>query len=190
MARARPGGTCAVDGAFYRRESGRVLRTFPASGRILTSSPAIPRFFRSPAKSRGDFPAEAAPADRTEQLTAGGTWQVKKMARLSEAKEVDRLTQIYSALPPNEFAVAQGLIYQAARLRCQLDVLYADIKKNGITELFQQSDKVEPYTRIRPEYDAFIRADKNYQAIIRQMNEMTPASTGKSKLAELLDDDK
>lgn len=92
--------------------------------------------------------------------------------RITEKSETERLTAVYDNLPPKRFAVAQGLIAQAARIRVNLDRLAEDIAENGMTEMFQQSDKVEPYKKTRPEADLFIKLDKNYQSIIKQLNDM------------------
>ena len=106
---------------------------------------------------------------------------------ITEHSETVRLNRIYRNLPANQKALAQGLIVQAARLRVRLNELNADIQENGLTEMFQQSDKVDPYLRMRPVADLFIRMDKNYQAIIRQLNDLVPADTGsESKLEALM----
>lgn len=102
--------------------------------------------------------------------------------------EIDRLTEIYKDLPPNQFAVAQGLIVQAARLRIRLDMLWDDILLNGETEQFTQSDKTDPYERERPSARLFTTTDKNYQSIIKQLNELTPQSRRESKLEALMDE--
>jgi hypothetical protein len=107
---------------------------------------------------------------------------------MTEKSEIERLNKIYQDLPPNQFEVAQGLIVQAARLRVRLDKLWKDIKKNGEVEMFSQSDKTEPYERERPAARLFTATDKNYQAIIKQLNEMTPPSKKGNKLEELLSD--
>ena len=109
--------------------------------------------------------------------------------RITEKSEIERLTEIYKDLPPNQFAVAQGLIVQAARLRVRLDKLWRDIKKGGEDELFTQSEKTEPYERERPAARLFTATDKNYQSIIKQLNELTPPSASKGKLAELMRDE-
>ncbi len=98
------------------------------------------------------------------------------MPKITEKKEIERLTAQYTGLTPRRMALAQGLIAQAARLRVRLDELNADIQKNGLTELFQQSDKVDPYVRERPEAALFVKIDKNYQAIMRQLTDMLPES--------------
>ncbi len=107
---------------------------------------------------------------------------------ITEKSEIARLTKIYKSLPPNEFAVAQGLIVQAARLRVRLDQLWKNLQENGETELFSQSDKTEPYERERPAARLFTSTDKNYQAIIKQLNDLTPPSVAKSKLEELMNE--
>ena len=95
------------------------------------------------------------------------------MAKVTnEKKEINRLMEVYKGLPPKQLAISQGLIIQAARIRVNLDKLAEDIDQYGLTELFQQSDKVEPYKKTRPEADLFVKLDKNYQSIIRQLNEM------------------
>ena len=106
------------------------------------------------------------------------------MAKDKVLAERERLEQIFAAMPANELAVAQGLIDQAARMRVQLDKLHAFLKKNGLTEQFTQSEKLDPYSRERPEARLYIAIDKNYQAIIKQLLERCPPSVKESKLAK------
>ena len=106
-----------------------------------------------------------------------------------EQTEVERLTEIYKGLPPKQFALAQGLIIQAARLRVRLDKLWAELEEKGETEWFTQSDKTDPYERERPASRTFTATDKSYQSIIKQLNDMLPADTEKAADLELdLDD--
>lgn len=109
--------------------------------------------------------------------------------KCTEKSEIKRLSDIYKSLPPNQFAVAQGLIVQAARLRVRLNQLWADIQENGETEMFSQSDKTDPYERERPAARLFTATDKNYQSIIKQLNELTPPSPTEGKLESLMKDD-
>lgn len=113
----------------------------------------------------------------------------KRAREITEKSEINRLKRIYKNLPPNQYAVAQGLIVQAARLRVRLDRLWQEIQEGGETEMFAQSDKTEPYERERPAARLFTATDKNYQSIIKQLNELTPSVAGKSKLAELMKDE-
>ncbi len=112
----------------------------------------------------------------------------KKLKEITEESEIRRLTRIYKNLPPNKFAVAQGLIVQAARLRVRLNKLWEDIQENGETEMFSQSEKTEPYERERPSARLFAATDKNYQTILKQLIELTPPSSKGSKLEQLKND--
>ena len=97
------------------------------------------------------------------------------MTKNPEQEEIERLTDIYRGLPPKQFALAQGLIIQAARLRVRLDKLWAELEEKGETEWFTQSEKTEPYERERPASRTFTATDKSYQSIIKQLNDMIPA---------------
>ena len=103
-------------------------------------------------------------------------------------KEFNRLKKIYKNMPPNQFAVTEGLIMQAARLRISLDDLWQDIEENGRTELFSQSADADPYQRERPAAKQFVAIDKNYQTIMKQLTDLCPASKGKSKLEMMMRD--
>lgn len=94
-----------------------------------------------------------------------------------EQQEVERLTELYKSLPPKQFALAQGLIVQAARLRVRLDKLWAELEEKGETEWFTQSEKTDPYERERPASRTFTATDKSYQSIIKQLNDMLPSDT-------------
>lgn len=96
------------------------------------------------------------------------------MKEMTEKSEAARLRRLYKDLPKNRKAVAEGLIIQAARLRVRLNALNEDIEANGMTEKFSQSEKTEPYERERPAAALFIKLDKNYLAIIKQLTEMLP----------------
>ena len=103
-------------------------------------------------------------------------------------KEIARLSELYKSLPPNKLALASGMIEQAARLKVRLDVLWDDILENGETELIVQSEKTDPYERERPASRLFTATDKNYQAIMRQLNELLPKESGGSRLSALRDE--
>ena len=98
----------------------------------------------------------------------------RSVKKTPEQAEIDRLTEIYRGLPPKQFALAQGLIIQAARLRVRLDKLWAELEEKGETEWFTQSEKTEPYERERPASRTFTATDKSYQSIIKQLNDMIP----------------
>ena len=96
------------------------------------------------------------------------------MAKKSEEQmEISRLTEIYKGLPPKQFALAQGLIAEAARLRVRCNALWEDLQEKGEVELFAQGDQ-EPYERERPASRIYTAANKSYQSIIKQLNDMIP----------------
>ena len=105
----------------------------------------------------------------------GSTPRGGRPAKVTENTEIRRLTEIYKGLPPKQFALAQGLIQEAARLRVRCDALWKDIQEHGETEMFQQSDKVPPYSKERPEAKQYKDFNKNYQSIIKQLTELAPA---------------
>ena len=92
---------------------------------------------------------------------------------LTVRDEIERLTGIYQGLPPKQFALAQGLIAEAARLRVRCDALWEDLQERGEVELFSQGDQ-EPYERERPASRIYTAANKSYQSIIKQLNDMIP----------------
>ena len=94
--------------------------------------------------------------------------------QMAESDEVARLLRLYEGLPPKQFALAEGLIIQAARLRVRLDKLWLELQEKGETEWFTQSDKTDPYERERPASRTFTATDKSYQSIIKQLNDMIP----------------
>ncbi len=66
------------------------------------------------------------------------------------------------------------LEYCAKFDKVRLDALNDDITVNGLTEWFQQSEKCEPYKRERPEAAMFVKLDKNYQSIMKQLADLVP----------------
>ena len=116
--------------------------------------------------------------------------EMQEAAPLAEAREYKRLERLFEGMPENKRKLAEGLFAQAARLRVRLNELHRDIQENGMVEMFQQSEKVEPYPRERPQASLFVKLDKNYQAIIRQLTDLVPAEMRKTDdLADFLNDD-
>ena len=97
---------------------------------------------------------------------------------MTENSEIKRLTEIYKGLPPKQFALAQGLIAEAARLRVRLDKLWTDLMENGEVEMFSQSENTDPYERERPASRIYTATNKSYQSIIKQLNDMIPKDDG------------
>lgn len=98
----------------------------------------------------------------------------KKPARIAAEKE--RLQAIYSDMDDLKKMLAEGLIERAAFMRVECEDLEEDLKSNGWTEEFQQAKGMDPYDRARPQGQAYQSLNKNYQAIIKQLDAMLPQS--------------
>ena len=103
-----------------------------------------------------------------------------------KTKDFGDYAESYEKVDPARRVVAQKYIVELRFMEEQLGRLKEDIEKNGETEMFSQSEKTEPYERERPAARLFTATDKNYQAIIKQLNELTPPSTAKSKLEAMM----
>ena len=90
------------------------------------------------------------------------------------ASEVKRLTDAISGISEARSATMDGLIKRIAFMRVRLEDMEADINENGVIEMFSQSEKTPPYERRRPTVDVYLSMEKNYQAAVRQLNELLP----------------
>lgn len=95
-------------------------------------------------------------------------------------QEENRLKKYYKELGITS-KVLEGLIYRAAFMRVTLEELEEDIKENGTTEMFTQSDMVEPYQRKRPAIDIYNTTIKNYNIVIKQLNDALPKTPPKQE---------
>lgn len=88
--------------------------------------------------------------------------------------EKTRLRRIYNLLPKEAAGTVAGLIDQAAFMRIECEDMADDLRKNGWTEKFQQSERLEPYDRARPIGQAYNSTNANYQKIIKQLTALLP----------------
>lgn len=110
------------------------------------------------------------------------------MKKITEQSELKRLNKIYQNIPKNQFAVVQGLIAEAARLRVRLNQVWEDLQTNGETELFSQSPNTEPYERERPASRIYTATNKSYQSIIKQLTDLCPPDDQVDDLTEFLNE--
>ena len=96
-------------------------------------------------------------------------------------KEKNRLSRNYRDLADNKKRIAQGLIERASFMRVELEDLEMDLLENGWTEPFRQSEKQDAYDRARPQGQSYQTLNANYQKIIKQLNDMLPATEAKEK---------
>jgi hypothetical protein len=103
--------------------------------------------------------------------------------------EERRLRQLFKDMPKDTKTLYEGLIKRAAYMRITLEEYEEDIKKNGYVELFVQAKGVDPYDRERPVVRQYNIMNKNYQSIIKQINNALPApipEKAKDELDEFL----
>ena len=108
------------------------------------------------------------------------------MPKITEKSERERLYAIFADLPVNQLAVVSGIIDEVARMRVQLEQLHKIVDTEGMTVLFQQSEKVAPYRKTSAEADMLLRLQKNYSTYIKQLLELCPPSERKSKLTAMM----
>lgn len=89
------------------------------------------------------------------------------------ANEKRRLSKLFKEIEPNKKSTILGLIERAAFMRVSLQVLEADLNKNGFTEIFQQG-KETPYMRQRPAATIYATMNTSYQKIIKQLTDLLP----------------
>ena len=127
-------------------------------------------------------------ATKKAKTTKTAPKKIKAVAKSREQEEYDRLSVLYQTIPANKRALVDGLLWQAARLRVSLDDLYADLQKNGNTEMFKQANDGVEFPRERPESKIFSARDKSYLSIIKKLDELLPVQEVKSGFAKLADD--
>ena len=88
--------------------------------------------------------------------------------------EKSRLNRIYKDIDKNKKKLAAGLIERAAFMRIECEDLEEFLIENGWTEQFQQSEKLEPYDRARPQGQAYQQLNANYQKVIKQLDALLP----------------
>ena len=104
-------------------------------------------------------------------------------------KEIKRLEEIYKDIDVKRKDLLPGLIENAAFTRITLKYLAEDLKENGTTEMFSQSENQTPYSRRRPEADLYNTMTGNYLKFIKQLDDMLPKAVEKpTEKIDFLDD--
>lgn len=104
-------------------------------------------------------------------------------------KEIKRLEEVYKDIDVKRKDLLPGLIENAAFTRITLKYLAEDLKENGTTEMFSQSENQTPYSRRRPEADLYNTMTSNYLKFIKQLDDMLPKAIEKpTEKIDFLDD--
>lgn len=89
-------------------------------------------------------------------------------------REIKNLTTVLLDVPENKMTVAERLIKRAAFMRIALEDYEDDMKTNGHTEMFTQSEKTEPYERERPVVRLYNSLIRNYSTVMKQIFDLLP----------------
>ena len=104
-------------------------------------------------------------------------------------KEIKRLEEVYKDIDVKRKDLLPGLIENAAFTRITLKYLAEDLKENGTTEMFSQSENQTPYSRRRPEADLYNTMTGNYLKFIKELDHMLPKAVEKpTEKIDFLDD--
>ena len=101
--------------------------------------------------------------------------RVKKLSKFDRIKaEERRLNKICKGIDQKRRDVAAGLIQRAAYMRVTLEEYEDDLDSRGYVEMFSQSEKTDPYERERPVARLYNTMNKNYQTIVKQLQDLLP----------------
>lgn len=107
------------------------------------------------------------------------------MAGFNAKKERDKLRKIVSNIPEEKKDLVEGLIADASFMAEQLEHLREYIAENGWSEEYKNgANQYGKKTSV--EADAYVKVQKNYLAVIKQLNEFLPKD-GKGTTDELMD---
>lgn len=91
-----------------------------------------------------------------------------------QKKEQNRIKKIYKNLPKERLEIAKKLIERAAYMLVSLEDMEAKISEDGLVVVMPQgSYEIERAHPLLQPYNAMV---KNYNATIKQLNEMSPNS--------------
>lgn len=107
------------------------------------------------------------------------------MAIFKANREKKKLNEILSDIPEDKKKLVEGLIADAAFMIEQLDKLRKHIDAHGWSEEYQNGAN-QSGRKTSTEADMYIKLQKNYASIIRQLTDFLPDSTKAEDTDELL----
>ena len=93
--------------------------------------------------------------------------------RFSAKKEKKKLKAIISQLPEDLVKISEGLVEDASFMAEQLEKLRDYIDENGWSEQYQNGAN-QFGKKISVEADSYIKLQKSYSAIIKQLTDLLP----------------
>ena len=107
------------------------------------------------------------------------------MKAFDATKEKKKLEGIIKDIPEDKKKLVEGLIADASFMAEQLEFLRGYIAENGWSEEYQNGAN-QKGKKTSVEADMYVKVQKAYQSIIRQLSDFLPANNT-SKNDELLD---
>lgn len=95
--------------------------------------------------------------------------------KFDSKKELKKLNKIIRDIPEDKKELVEGLIADASFMAEQLEHLREYIMKNGWSEEYQNGAN-QKGKKQSVEADAYIKLQKSYQSIIKQLSEFLPDS--------------
>lgn len=107
-------------------------------------------------------------------MTKKGAFTVDDTLYSRQKKEQNRIKKIYKNLPKERLEIAKKLIERAAYMLVSLEDMEAKISEDGLVVTMPQgSYEIERAHPLLQPYNAMV---KNYNATIKQLNEISPNS--------------
>jgi len=90
-------------------------------------------------------------------------------------KEIKKLNKLFENIASNKKSLIENLINQSAWLSVTIAELEESINEDGLLEVFEQG--IQKFQRENSNTKTIISLQKNYLAIIKQLNELLPEET-------------
>ena len=109
------------------------------------------------------------------------------MAKLifDSKKELKKLALIVTALPEDKKKITEGLVADAAFMAEQLEILRKHITENGWSEEYKNGEN-QFGKKSSVEADAYIKLQKSYASVIKQLTDLLPAQTETAAGSEIM----
>lgn len=109
-----------------------------------------------------------------------------KRQAFKKNKEMKKLNAIVQLLPEDKRKLTEGLVADAAFMAEQLEILRADIQENGWSEEYQNGAN-QTGRKDRVEAGMYIKTQKLYAAVIKQLTDLLPQQEMSQPGADILD---
>lgn len=103
----------------------------------------------------------------------------------SSKKELSKLKKIVAALPSDKKKITEGLVADAAFMAEQLEELREHIKEHGWSEMYQNGAN-QSGKKTSVEADSYIKIQKSYAAVIKQLTDLLPKQDEQAAGSEIL----